>query len=227
MITAITGPSGCGKNTLLGVLMGFVAPTAGGILIAGEDLAEFDLDAWRGVVGYVPQVPKLLTRSLRENVALGRPDATDEQILAALAAAGADGLAASLPAGLDTVVGEAGRGLSAGQTRRVALARALLRDCPLLLLDEPTAALDAATEAAALANLVADPKPRTVVVVAHRPALLEIADVVIVLPEPASESAPEAASESGVDQAPGPAVEAAPEPASEPGPGGGSSAVRA
>lgn len=188
VITAITGPSGCGKSTLLAVLMGFVAPTAGEIRLAGEDLAEFDVDVWRESVGYVPQVPHLLTRSLRENVALGRPDASDEEILAALTAAGADGLAASLPAGLDTVVGEAGRGLSAGQTRRVALARALVRDCPLLLLDEPTAALDAATEAAALANLVADSRERTVVVVAHRPALLAIADVVIELPEPPPEA---------------------------------------
>ena len=180
LTTAITGPSGCGKSTLLAVLLGFIGPTSGAVRIGAADLVELDPDLWRAQIAYVPQSPHLFTMTLRDNVALGRPDASDDEILAALSDAGADFLA-QLPEGLDTLLGESGRSLSAGQTRRVALARALLRQAPLLLLDEPTAALDAATEARILSRLGGD---RTVVLVAHRPAMLSIADVVVELPAP-------------------------------------------
>ena len=181
LTTAITGPSGCGKSTLLAVLLGFTAPSGGKVRVGDADLAELDPDLWRQRVAYVPQSPHIFTMTLRENVVLGRPDADDSEVAAALADAGAD-FVADLPDGLDTLLGESGRTLSAGQTRRIALARALLRRAPLLLLDEPTAALDAATEARILAQLGGD---RTVVLVAHRPALLAIADRVVELPAPA------------------------------------------
>jgi len=142
VITAIVGPSGGGKSTFLNALLGFVAPDSGRIMVGDADLAELDPDAWRDRLGYVPQNPRLLSISLRDNLSLGRPGATDAQLLDALAAAGAGELVASLPAGLDTAMGEGGRALSVGQLRRVALARAFVRDAPLLLLDEPTAALD-------------------------------------------------------------------------------------
>ena len=182
--TALVGPSGCGKSTLLAVLMGFVTPSAGGVTIGDTGLDELDITAWRGRIAYVPQSPHMLTRSVRDNVALGRPEATDADVEVALAAAGALTFVNELPAGIDTVIGEGGRSLSLGQQRRLALARALLRDAPLLLLDEPTAALDEVTEADVLAAVREHAVGRTVVVVAHRESLVASADRVIRL-EPA------------------------------------------
>lgn len=182
--TALVGPSGCGKSTLLAVLMGFVAPSSGGVTIGDVALDELDIEAWRARIAYVPQSPHMLTRSVRDNVALGRPDASESEVEAALAAAGAREFVAELPQGIDTVIGEGGRSLSLGQQRRLALARALLRDAPLLLLDEPTAALDEATEADVLAAVREHAAGRTVVMVAHRDALVASADRVIRL-EPA------------------------------------------
>ena len=192
--TALVGPSGCGKSTLLAVLLGFVAPAGGRIRLGDVDLAEADSDAWRARIAYVPQRPHLLTMSLRDNVALGAPDAADDDavVLGALAAAGAGELVDELPEGLDTMLGEGGRGLSVGQQRRVAVARALLRDADLLLLDEPTAALDVETEAEVLAAVRAHAEGRTVVVVAHRESLVELADVVVRIPGPEPDSAPAA-----------------------------------
>lgn len=175
-ITAITGASGCGKSTLLATLLRFIDPAFGSITVGGADLGGFDIDAWRSQVSYVPQRPHLFSMSLRDNVAIGTPAATDDEVRAALTAAGAGGLLDELPDGLATMVGEAGRGLSVGQARRVAVARALLRDTPLLLLDEPTAALDAATEADLLVSLREAAAGRTVVVVAHRESLVAVAD---------------------------------------------------
>ena len=182
--TALVGPSGCGKSTLLAVLMGFVAPSAGSVSIGDAQLADLDIDAWRSHIAYVPQSPHMLSRSVRDNVALGRPEASEAELQAALAAAGATQFVAELPEGLDTLIGEGGRTLSLGQQRRLALARALLRDAPLLLLDEPTAALDVATEADVLAAVREHAAGRTVVMVAHRESLVANADRVIRL-EPA------------------------------------------
>lgn len=179
VITALVGPSGCGKSTLLAVLMGFAAPNSGTVCVGGQDLAEFDIQAWRAQVAYVPQSPHMFSASVRDNVALGSPDSSDEQVRDALAAAGAAGFVAELPEGWHTLIGEGGRSLSVGQQRRLALARALLRDSQLLLLDEPTAALDAATEADVLAAVRDHAAGRTVVVVAHRETLVAAADRVI------------------------------------------------
>jgi len=176
---AVIGPSGAGKSTLLHLLLGFVAPTEGRVLVDGEDLATLDLAQWRRRLAWVPQRPHLFAASLRDNLRLGVPEAPEEAVRAAVSAAGLAGTVAGLPAGLETVLGERGHGLSSGQRRRVALARAWLRDAPVVLLDEPTAGLDSATEAAVCAaarRLVAG---RTALLVAHRPAMLELADRVI------------------------------------------------
>ncbi|MEV4612219.1 thiol reductant ABC exporter subunit CydD [Kitasatospora sp. NPDC049258] len=169
--TALTGPSGAGKSTLLSVLLGFTPPTAGRVLVDGQDLADLDPADWRRQIAWVPQRPQLFAGTVAENVRLARPEATDQQVLAALGAARALDFAR-----LDTVLGEDGAGLSAGQRQRIALARAILADRPLVLLDEPTANLDGAAEAAVVEAVRALAVGRTVLLVAHRPALLAVAD---------------------------------------------------
>lgn len=181
---AITGASGCGKSTLLSVILGLRLPTAGSVTLGGVDLADLDLQDWRSHIGWVPQRPHLFARSVADNIRLGKPDASDAAVAAAVEAAGLTDVVARLPHGADTLLGEGGAGLSAGERQRVSLARAFVRDAPLLLLDEPTASLDGATESdvvAAVRRLVAG---RTAVIVAHRPALAALADRVIELPAP-------------------------------------------
>ncbi len=182
-VLAITGPSGCGKSTLLGVLLGFVTAQSGSVRVGGVELADLDPDAWRAQVSWMPQRPHLFASSIADNIALGRPDATGAQISEAVAAAGLSEVVALKPAGLETMLGDRGAGLSVGERQRVALARAFLRDAPLLLLDEPTANLDGATEDEVLAALKRLVQGRTAVVVAHRPALVTLADRVLALGE--------------------------------------------
>jgi ATP-binding cassette, subfamily C, bacterial CydCD len=182
---ALVGPSGAGKTTLLNVLLGFVPPTEGRVLVGGADLAELDLEQWRSRIAWVPQRPHLYAGTIAENVRLARPDADDPAVRQALADAGALDFVAALPDGVDTVLGEDGAGLSAGQRQRLALARAFLADRPVLLLDEPTAALDGATEAEVVAAVRRLAVGRTVLLVVHRPALLGVADRVVRLAETA------------------------------------------
>jgi thiol reductant ABC exporter CydD subunit len=179
---AVTGPSGCGKSTLLGVLLGLIATDAGSVGIGGVPLDSLDPDRWRARVAWVPQRPHLFAASIGDNIRLGRPDADAGDVLRAVAGAGLVELVAGLPAGLDSPIGERGAGLSAGERQRVALARAFLRDAPLLLLDEPTANLDGETEAGVIEAVRQLARGRTVVLVAHRPALLALADRVVELP---------------------------------------------
>jgi thiol reductant ABC exporter CydD subunit len=163
----LTGPSGAGKSSLLALLLRFAEPTSGRIEAGRADLACVPLDAWRRQIAWVPQDPHLFAASVAENIALGDPAAGREAVAAAARAAGADGFIQDLPQGYDTQVGERGLRLSSGQRQQIALARAFLRDAPLLLLDEPAAHLDADTAArldAALTTLAAG---RTVIRVSH------------------------------------------------------------
>ncbi|MFE9113261.1 thiol reductant ABC exporter subunit CydD [Streptomyces collinus] len=186
---ALVGPSGAGKSTLLSVLLGFVRPDEGRVRAGGVDLAGADLEAWRSRIAWVPQRPHLYAGTIAENVRLARPDAGDDAVRQALRDAGALEFVDALPEGVDTVLGEDGTGLSAGQRQRLALARAFLADRPVLLLDEPTAALDGATEAEVVAAVRRLAGGRTVLLVVHRPALLEVADRVVRLAEPESSAA--------------------------------------
>ena len=181
---ALAGPSGAGKSTLLSVLLGFVSPAGGRVLVGGVDLASADLRQWRSRIAWVPQRPHLYAGTIAENVRLARPDADDDEVRAALVGAGAAEFVDALPAGVETVLGENGAGLSAGQRQRLALARALLADRPVLLLDEPTASLDGATEAEIVESVRELARGRTVLLVAHRPALLDLADRVVRLDTP-------------------------------------------
>ncbi|MGI5456215.1 thiol reductant ABC exporter subunit CydD [Streptomyces sp. CA-249302] len=176
---ALVGPSGVGKSTLLNVLLGFVTPAEGRVRVGGVDLGEVDLEQWRSRIAWVPQRPHLFAGTIAENVRLARPDADDAAVRRALGDAGALEFVDALPAGAGTVLGEDGTGLSAGQRQRLALARAFLADRPVLLLDEPTAALDGATEAEVVAAVRRLAVGRTVLLVVHRPALLGVADRVV------------------------------------------------
>ncbi|MFF8609945.1 thiol reductant ABC exporter subunit CydD [Streptomyces sp. NPDC015346] len=192
---ALVGPSGVGKSTLLDVVLGFATPETGSsVRVGGVELGELDMAEWRSRIAWVPQRPYLFAGTIAENVRLARPDASDEAVREALRDAGADGFVAELPDGADTMLGEDGAGLSAGQRQRLSLARAFLADRPLLLLDEPTAALDGATEAAVVDAVRRLAAGRTVLLVVHRPALLSVADRVVELrrPERATGTAPEA-----------------------------------
>ncbi|WP_055525141.1 thiol reductant ABC exporter subunit CydD [Streptomyces graminilatus] len=182
---ALVGPSGAGKSTLLHALLGFVRPMEGRVSVGGADLAGLDLEQWRSRVAWVPQRPHLFAGSIAENVRLARPDADDTAVRRALADAGALEFVDALPEGVRTALGEDGAGLSAGQRQRLALARAFLADRPVLLLDEPTAALDGETEAEVVAAVRRLAVGRTVLLVVHRPALLAVADRVVRLEEAA------------------------------------------
>jgi len=167
-VVALTGPSGAGKSTVLAVLLGFVEPERGVVVAGGSAADEFEPTQWRRQFAWVPQRPGLRLGTIADNVRLGRPEASDDEVRLALLAAGAGELE------LAKAVGEQGQLLSGGQQRRVALARALITDAPVLLLDEPTAGLDPDSEAAVISGLRAS--GRTVLMVAHRPALIAAAD---------------------------------------------------
>jgi len=176
---ALVGPSGGGKSTLVSLLLRFVEPSAGRILVGEDDLAALDPAAWRRRIGYVPQRPTLFRGSVAENIRLGDPLADDARVRRAAELAGAHDFVDDLPLGYETLVGDGGRQLSTGQRRRIALARAFVRDAPLVLLDEPTADLDAAS-----AEIVGDAVERlrvgrTVLLIAHRPELASRADRIV------------------------------------------------
>jgi len=170
-VVALAGPSGAGKSTVLAAVLGFVVPDRGVVVAGGSAADEFAPERWRTQFAWVPQRPGLRMGTIADNIRLGRPEATDSQVLRALAEAGAPELDPAQQ------VGEGGQQLSGGQRRRVALARALVTEAPVLLLDEPTAGLDAEAEAAVVSHLCAS--GRTVLLVAHRPALLAAADRVV------------------------------------------------
>jgi ATP-binding cassette subfamily C protein CydCD len=204
---ALVGPSGAGKSTLLNVLLGFVRPTAGRVRVGGVNLADLDLERWRSRIAWVPQRPHLCAGTIAENVRLARPGADDVAVRAALADAGALQFVEALPDGIETALGEDGAGLSAGQRQRLALARAFLADRPVLLLDEPTAALDGATEAEVVDAVRRLSAGRTVLLVVHRPALLKAADRVVRLDaaesQPPTRTMPGNAEARPADPAPG------------------------
>jgi thiol reductant ABC exporter CydD subunit len=178
-IVALTGASGCGKSTLLRVILGFTAPTAGSVGIGGVDLAELDPDAWRSHLGWLAQRPHLFAGSIADNIRLACPGATDDQVRRAATDAGLGEMIRRRRGGLEAAIGDGGSLLSAGERQRVALARLFLRDAPLLLLDEPTANLDGATEAEVRDAVQRLMRGRTAIVVAHRPALVALADTVV------------------------------------------------
>ncbi|MGW8946431.1 thiol reductant ABC exporter subunit CydD [Streptomyces koyangensis] len=188
---ALVGPSGCGKTTLLQAALGFVAPAEGRVTVGGTDLAEVDREQWHQRIAWVPQRPQLFAGTVAENVRLARPEAGDAEVARALEQAGAQEFVAGLPSGAETELGEDGAGLSAGQRQRVALARAFLADRPVLLLDEPTASLDGASEEAVVEAVRRLAVGRTVLLVVHRPALLAVADRVVRLDEVTKASAGE------------------------------------
>jgi ATP-binding cassette subfamily C protein CydC len=168
---ALLGPSGAGKSTLAALLLRLAAPQAGRILLGGADIATLDADALRGRVAWLAQATHLFSDTIRANLMLGLPPgstADDTRLWAALEAARIAELVRALPQGLDTWVGEAGLGFSGGQGRRLALARALLSDAPILVLDEPCAGLDAATERDFHLALNDAAAGRTVILIAHR-----------------------------------------------------------
>lgn len=177
-VVALVGPSGAGKTTLADLLLGLNRPDKGAVLVDGVALDTVDLASWRCEIGFVPQEVWLLHDTVRRNVTLGDPAIDDGQVRAALDAAGVGDVIDALPDGLDTVVGERGSRFSGGQRQRLAIARALARRPRLLVLDEPTSALDAESEAALCRTVAALGGAVTVLVISHRPALVDIADIV-------------------------------------------------
>lgn len=178
---ALVGPSGAGKSTLIQLLLGFLTPDRGTIRINGVDLAEIDPELWRQRLAWVPQRPRLFPGTLRDNILLGCPAAEEARLREAAHRAQIDRFIEGLPRGYDTRVGEGGAGLSGGQRQRIALARAFVRDAPLVLLDEATASLDTESEAAVQAGIEELALGRTLVVVAHRLSTVRSADRILVL----------------------------------------------
>jgi glucan exporter ATP-binding protein len=180
---ALVGATGSGKSTTLGLLHRAFDPQSGRILVDGRDIREVSLASLRRNIGVVFQEPMLFAREIEENLRVGRPEATAEEMKSALERAQAAEFIARMPAGLDTVVGERGRSLSGGERQRISIARALLKDPPILILDEATSALDAGTEAKLQQALTEVMAGRTTLVIAHRLATIRNADRIFVFHE--------------------------------------------
>jgi ATP-binding cassette, subfamily C, bacterial CydD len=181
-VVVLAGPSGAGKSTVAALLLGLRRPDAGSVLVDGRDLATLDPRAWRRQIGWLPQRPTMFRGTVRENIALGDPAASAERVAAAAELAGVGDVVAELRRGYDAVIGPGGRGLSAGEQRRIALARAILREPALLILDEPFAHLDPESTAV-VADAIARIAPgRAVLVIEHDPQLLTVAHRTVTLP---------------------------------------------
>jgi ATP-binding cassette subfamily B protein len=180
-LVVLTGPSGSGKSTITKLLLRFYDPDAGQIRLDGVDIRELSLETLRDTVTLLQQENLLFPGTVRDNIAYGRPGATDEQIIAAARAAEAHGFITALPEGYDTPVGQRGRLLSGGQRQRIAIARAMVRDTPVLILDEPTTGLDAPTARRVLGPLRRLMAGRTTILITHDLHLAPEADKVIAL----------------------------------------------
>jgi len=177
-VTALAGASGAGKSTLARLVIGLVRPERGRVLVNGLDLTEVSPESWRSRLAWVSQTPYFSAGTIRENLLLGRPDAGEDEIRAALAAAVADGFVRKLPLGLDTVLGDRGAGLSGGELKRLALARAYICRATMIVLDEPTAGLDPDNELLVCQALAGISRGRTVLVISHRELTLQHVDMV-------------------------------------------------
>lgn len=178
---AIVGPSGAGKTTLLHLLMGFLPVVSGAITINQQNLQSLSLIDWRKNISYLGQMPQLFSGTIRDNIVLANPKASETELYQALEKSGSTAFVAQLPAGLDTFIAEQNYGLSGGQAQRLALARVFIANRPIVILDEPTASLDEATEqqiVTAIKKYLAD---KTVIMVSHRPMILTIATQIIEL----------------------------------------------
>ena len=182
-LVALVGPTGAGKTTLAYLVPALLRPTSGRVLVDGTDAGDIDLDSLRRQVTYVFQEHLLLPESIRENLKLADPEASQERMLAALETAGCMDFIDELPDGIDTVLGRSGDTLSVGQQQRLSIARGLLRDSSILILDEPTAALDPQTENRLVASLHRAATDRLVVVIAHRLSTIRNADRIVFLDE--------------------------------------------
>jgi len=177
----VIGRSGSGKSTLVKLLLGLHEPASGSLLIDGLDAGQINLYDRRRAMAYVGQDAVLMFGSLRHNITLGEPLSSDEEILEAVRLAGLQDLVRQLPLGLASVIGERGDGLSGGQKQALLMARALIRNAPVLLLDEPTSSMDATTERQLIANMKTHIAGRTLIVSTHKPAMLELVDRLIVI----------------------------------------------
>jgi ABC-type multidrug transport system fused ATPase/permease subunit len=180
-IVGIVGPTGSGKSTVLSLLSRFYDPSFGRVLIDGVDIADYKVAALRAQIGFVLQDTTLFSGTIRDNIAYGRPEASDEEIIAAAKIANADEFICRMPDAYASLVGEHGNTLSGGQRQRIAIARAIIRNSPILILDEPTASLDAESEHKVIEALRRLMAGRTVIMIAHRLGTLVEADKIIVL----------------------------------------------
>ncbi len=179
--TAIVGPTGAGKSTIFNLLLKFISPSEGEIKISKSNLSNLTTSEWRKFVSWLPQNPHLFQRTILENIKIAKPSATLEEVISAAKKARIHDFIESLPEGYGTNPGEAGAKLSGGQIQRIALARAFLKDAPLLLIDEPTANLDPFVEEQILEALTELMKERTVLIIAHRLNTVRNADKIILL----------------------------------------------
>jgi ABC-type multidrug transport system fused ATPase/permease subunit len=183
---ALVGKSGAGKSTVAALLLGLLEPSAGAVLVGGVDLSTCRRETWLESVAWVPQQPTPLRGTIAENIRLGDPRASDEQVARAAALAGADVFIDSLPGRYDAMIGDGALPLSPGERRRLGLARAFLKDAPVVILDEPTADLDPES-VEIVSDAVKRMQPgRTILLIAHRPELIRHADRVVWLVEGAA-----------------------------------------
>jgi ABC-type multidrug transport system fused ATPase/permease subunit len=176
---ALVGESGAGKSTVASLLLGLLSPTSGAVMVGDTALGDCRLEEWRRLLAWVPQHPTLFRGTVADNIGLGNPDADQESLVMAARLAGADDFIRALPDGYVTVLGDGERSLSPGERRRIGLARAFLRDAPLVILDEPTADLDPASVSIVAAAVRRLRTGRTMLVIAHRPELVRDADRIV------------------------------------------------